>query len=608
MEANNWKTQLLQSRSDPYDHTATTLLLLNGLDTADIAELPQAVLDLDSGWITTRSGRTYPLVSQAQQALHTLYAQDGEPAAGCLDEAVARLKPFEAEAHRRLAGAIWITDEDNLLTLETIGMQEAPILPLRFTFPFSIVERLQANETSVVALRARHVLQTAADWLMEETLPTRKPLIRRVLGLLRQGSLFFLLASTGVSGLNLIHNVLMGRLLSPSDYSQLTFVITLQLLIGLLPSAMQTVVARFSARYYAHEESPLLSALYRFTGRLGWRLGIATTLVILLLSPLIARFFQLDSIWLLLPIIITLPFFVRTGIDRGFLQGLGSYFWLSGAYLGEGVLRLGASVILGYALLAAGRSLDGAIWGLAQSMIVTWFISALALRHYSHTTLPDDADMLREQRKQWLQLGSLTGLVLIGQALITNSDFVLVKNFFSPEDAGLYAAVSVLGRIVYFGALPLTVLLVPLIARRQALNEPTRPILLLLIGGGAVVCTLLIVAAALFAPDILDLLYGTAYVPAASLLAPYALAASLYTLTNLVITYQIALGSGSETGLPILAGGAQIIGVLLFHESLAQVIVIQIGLMGILFGLVLWRTLRTGQSAATAASPAVAHG
>jgi O-antigen/teichoic acid export membrane protein len=278
------------------------------------------------------------------------------------------------------------------------------------------------------------------------------------------------------------------------------------------------------------------------------------------------------------------------GVDRGVLQGVGAYFWLSAAYLLEGLVRLGIGVLLGYALLTVGRSLEGAVWGFVESMLATWFVSWLAVRHFR--TGETHSANSASQRREWLQLGRMTALVLIGQALITNSDFLLVKNFFSSEDAGLYAAVSVLGRIVYFGALPLTILLVPLIARRQALNDPTRPILMMLIGGGAVICGLLIGGAVFFGDRVLSLLYGEAYFPGAALLAPYALAASLYTLTNLVITYQIALGSGGETWMPILAGSAQITGVLLFHDSLEQVILVQIVLMGLLFAIVLWRVLR----------------
>ena len=506
-----------------------------------------------------------------------------------LAAAAQTLQPLEAAAHSRLAGAIWLTDEENKLILEMAGASDAPILPLRFTFPFSIVGELQPNEVSPVAVRSREVLNRAADWLVTETLTPPASLPQRMMGLLRQGSFIFLIVSTGVSGLNLIHNVLMGRLLSPADYSQLTLLITLQLLIGLLPATLQTVVARFGARYHARHDETTLRELLRQARRFSGIAGVAITVGMLVLSPLIIGAFQLRGIGLLVPLLLALPTFILMGADRGILQGVGHYLWLSAAYLTEGVIRLGVGILLGYALIRAGRSLEGAVWGVSQAMLATWFIGWLAVRHIPPA--PTDSPPATIERPAWIQLASLTLLALIGQALITNSDFLMVKNFFTSDEAGLYAAISVLGRIVYFGALPLTVLLVPLIARRQALGEPTRPILTLLLVGGAVICSGLVLGAWLFGAQVLQVLYGNAYLSAVGLLAPYALAASLYTLTNLTITYQIALGQGGETGLPIIAGIAQIALIGLFHQTLLQVIGVQIGLMAVLFVVVLWRVL-----------------
>ncbi len=326
--------------------------MLNGLTIEQIRQLPQSKIDYSRSWLTTHDGDTYPLVSQAQDALASLETETLD--AQALHDALEPLSTHESDAHRRLCGAIWITDPALQLTLETTSIQDTPILPRRFTFPFSIIDRLQVQEVSPVAQSARETLQQAADWLVEQTLTPNVPLSQRVLGLLRQGSLVFLVASTSVSGLNLIHNVIMGRLLSPADYSQLTFIITLQLLIGLLPTALQTVVARFSARYVAQDDQTRLAALQRESRRFGWIVGIGVMVVLIVIAPLLVSVFRLDNVGLLLPVVLAIPFFIRLGADCGLLQGAGAYFWLSGAYLTEGVIRLGVGVLLGYALLRNG--------------------------------------------------------------------------------------------------------------------------------------------------------------------------------------------------------------------------------------------------------------
>ncbi|MDX2141272.1 MAG: hypothetical protein SF123_24520 [Chloroflexota bacterium] len=588
----SWESRWSEAQDSPYNRAALTLLALNGLRADQIAQLSTDNVDLENGWVTTHDGDTLPLVAQSRTALMALEQPLDNSA---LASSVSPYAIYESDALRRLSGALWVTDSDHQLILESVDSDETPVLPLRFTFPFSIAERLRRDDEGEVARRARQVLQTAADWL-ETQMQRRQSPLHSAFALLRQGKLVFLVASTGVSGLNLIHNLLMGRLLSPADYSQLTFIITLQLLIGLLPATLQTLMARFSARYEARQEYASVRLLHRTTLRLGWVGGAAVALLLVMLAQPLAALFQISDAALLLPVALALPFFIVTGADRGLLQGSGRYFWLSGAYLGEGLIRLGISVLLGYGLVSAGRSLEGAVWGLAQSMLVTWFIAWVAVRLVRHSQSVLTPEAVHAERKSWLQLATITLMALVGQVLITNSDFILVKNFFSPDEAGLYAAISVLGRIVYFGALPLTILLIPLIAQNQALGKPTRPIFMLLIGGGAVVCTVLVAVSALFAPHILRLMYGTAYEAAAALLAPYALAASLYTLTNLAITYQIALGKSGESWMPLLAAVVQIALLLVFHDTLTQVVLVQIVLMGILFAVVIWRVLQSGQS------------
>ena len=40
----------------------------------------------------------------------------------------------------------------------------------------------------------------------------------------------------------------------------------------------------------------------------------------------------------------------------------------------------------------------------------------------------------------------------VGQVIISNIDILMVKHFFRPDVAGLYAAIALVGRLLYFGA------------------------------------------------------------------------------------------------------------------------------------------------------------
>lgn len=584
----DWPRLHQQAQHKPHLAAVLALVGYTGLSIGQLFALEEQDVCLEAGWV--HAGQAYyPLVQQAKALLRQHDWYQAVQAAAALPEALNVFDFDEVDAHADLVRAIWHSTEEGQILSEMSIYADMPAMPLSITYPFSVVDRIDPVSDPNMLEQSRATLQVAVDWLLLGEKPTSTLTFpwQKVL----DGKFVFLIASTGVSGLNLLHNLVMGRLLRPEDYGQLTFFITLLLIVGLIPTAMQTVAARYGASYAVTQDDNALGRLLRYGRRWGLFVGLTIMGFVLLLQQPLAALFQIDNAALFWPVALGIPFFLMTGTDRGILQSRSQYYWLSAAYVAEGTIRLGLGVLLALALLDAGRALDGAVWAVGQSLLVTWAIAWVGLRATSKLTQTDEI-ALTEESLGWRKLFALTGLALLGQALITNSDFLLVKNYFDTFEAGLYAAVSVVGRIVYFGTLPITIIMVPMIARKQALGESTRTLFNLLIGGGAVLCLGLIGASVLFAPQILSLLYGDAYLDAASLLPPYTVAASLFVMTNLMVTYRIALGEGSETWMPLAAGVAQIIGIVLFHDSLLHVITVQVVVMSVLLAGVAWRARR----------------
>ena len=98
-----------------------------------------------------------------------------------------------------------------------------------------------------------------------------------------------------------------------------------------------------------------------------------------------------------------------------------------------------------------------------------------------------------------------------------------------------------------------------------------------------------IVLLTLFVPEwVVSILFGDKYLSIANLLWFYALATTLYAMGNVVINYRLSLGMGRETGFAIAAGIAQVLGIIFFHQSLAQVVYVQVIVMATLFLALMW--------------------
>ena len=579
-----WSTAWQEAQHDVALQAALILLAFNGIPLDELKTLTWDQVDIESGWLQTQDA-AYPLVTQSITALSNLPQTDD--ALIIIDaNAFLRMEALEIDerdSQRRLAGAIWFTSREGQDIMQLTGESTDPILPLRFTFPFSVVEALKERHDTEVGRDSIRTLQAAADWLEENTAQIAEPLtFQKIKSLLLQGTIVFAIANLGVNGLNFFHNLVMGRLLSPQQYGELSLIITLQLILSLVPNGIQTVSSRFGAAYVAKERYSILATLHTRGRRFALPLGIATGFGLLLFASPLSHLFNISEWTLFVPIALATPFFFSMGIERGVLQATDNYYWLAAAYLSEALIRLGLGVVLVLALDGSGGKLDGAVWAVGQAMVVTWFVAWLGMRF---VTFPEAEENL-EEWQQWWSLFRLTTLGLIGQMVITNSDFLLVKSLFDPTTSGQYAAVTVLGRMVYFGVLPLSILVVPRVSRQQALGESTVPTLMLLMGGGAAVCSGIILVSTFFPTLILSLLYGDAYTDVANLLPIYTVAAALFVMANLMLMYRIALGRGAEMWLPAAGGVLQIIGILAFHNTLQQVIFVQIAVMALLLILV----------------------
>jgi O-antigen/teichoic acid export membrane protein len=172
-----------------------------------------------------------------------------------------------------------------------------------------------------------------------------------------------------------------------------------------------------------------------------------------------------------------------------------------------------------------------------------------------------------------------------GQVLINNVDILLVKLFFSPEDAGLYAAVALFGRLLYYSSWAIITAMFPVSAGIETEGKGSRvlltPFLLVLGMSVAFVIMLLVV------PNFLvTLVFGESFVRAGSLLALYATATALYSLSVVLITYEMSRKIANTGWLQLVMGGVIVLSISVLHQSLRQVILIQIVVMIVLLATV----------------------
>ena len=374
-----------------------------------------------------------------------------------------------------------------------------------------------------------------------------------------------------VNGGNYLYNLLLGRLLGPEAFAEAALLITLLLVLSFVGMTFQLATTKFAVLYTGETWTIFKNTMYRYAIVFG---AISGALIILF-SKSLQAIFQAQNHWMFIIFAIAVPLYFVMSVNRGRFQGRQEFGKLAGTYQTEMWSRL----LLTFALLyfvPLQPSLLIAI-GIALSFVFGFIPSSLKeVRIFAQSKLAPS-----ELKKVWVFIGLTAGYEFT-QIIINNSDILLVKHFFNATEAGLYASLALIGRVVYFVAWMFVMLLLPTVVQKKKDGEATAPVLfkyILLIGALA----LSIILACYFVPElIITLMFGDAYVTMAPLLWQYALATSLFAISNIFAYYFLSLDQYIPVILSGLLGMSQIVLIIIYHSSLAVVVQVQIALMLVL--------------------------
>ena len=385
---------------------------------------------------------------------------------------------------------------------------------------------------------------------------------------LYRNSLIFFIGSFVASFLGYLYHLAMGRLLVPSDYGIVASLLTVFLLLSVITTTILTVVMKYTAKYQAQNRLAAINCISRRMGLYALILGGIVTGTFIICSRWLSNFLNIDSVFPILAISGVFIFVFTTAVFRGILQGLQRFKALSATL----VIEAGVKLLTGIALVLLGFYVLGAVAALVLAaamglLSARWFVR----RWRQKNNVKGEAEI----DLRGMLIYSIPVLVfLLITTLLYNVDMIMVKHYFAGVDAGYYAALSQLGKIIVFGTVAIAGVMFPMVAQKFEKREEFRGVLWRAIG---IVSLLSIIAVAIYflAPNfVIGLLYGSEYLSVASLLGYIAIFMGLYSIINVLVQFFMSIKNYGAL-YPLIAGSiAQIILIVLFHESLFQVILV----------------------------------
>lgn len=355
-----------------------------------------------------------------------------------------------------------------------------------------------------------------------------------------------LIGAASLAGIVLNYAFLLvaGRALGAGAYGALAALLGLLTVVLLPAGALQLAVSREVSRQIASGDVMGADAFVRALVRLAARATLPVVAASLVLSYPLARLLDIPTGPVALAAI-GLSAALLTPVAIGAIQGFQRFRALAAMYFLPFALRL---LLLG-AAVGVGLRLGGAVLaivvGTVGSTLVALAIIREPVRRAAGVATPAVAPFLR-------YLGPVL-VGLLGIAILTNLDVLIVKARFSSGDAGDYAAASAFAKVAFF--LPATILsvLFPRTAARQARGEQTEDILGRALLVTAAFCSLLALFYAAAGRGLVVTTYGSEFVEGGKITGAFALAMGLYSLVNILVGYHL---SRSETRFAWIVAGA----------------------------------------------------
>jgi O-antigen/teichoic acid export membrane protein len=371
-----------------------------------------------------------------------------------------------------------------------------------------------------------------------------------------------LVGSVLVAGINFGFNASMARLLGPALFAQVAAVVTLLMLASAVSLSFQMVCAKFVAR---NESTFGKLAVFHGLRKRAWIVGIAIAVGLTLAQKPVAAYLQMPNSWVLAVFALGMAFYTPLGVKRGSMQGLCEFGALSRNYILEAGSKLACAILL----VELGYGVMGAVGAISASILAAVLIPS--------PTAQDDAGSKTLIPASFRE-GMQAIVFFVGQVVINNIDVILVKHFFAAEQAGLYAAVALVGRVLYFAAWSIVSAMFPISAASKE-GENKVHVLLLPFMIVLLMSVTFVVVLALFPGFIIHLVVGEGFHYAAPFLSLYATATGLYALSVVLMTYEMSRKIANTGWVQLIFSGALVLLIYMLHSSLRQVIVVQIVLM-----------------------------
>lgn len=374
---------------------------------------------------------------------------------------------------------------------------------------------------------------------------------------------------------NFLFNLFMVRNLTPVDYGVLVGLIAIITLLAQMADSITPFVVNYAAIYFAVGELGKAKTLFFKILKLSIAIGIVVLLVFVVFASPIGSFLKIQNPTNIMIAGLCIFFGFLSTLNRAFLQAKLAFIYLAIIVFVASFIKF----LSGVFFIGQGLGVQGALFAFILAFFIPYLISFIPLKQLLHRSQLKEKIELRKMMK--FGIGSVISVFAV-TAFVT-TDILLVKHFFSPSLAGLYAGMTIVGKIVYFFSAPIGSVMFPLIVQKYAKKQNYHTdfrLALVLIG----LPSILLTSVYFLLPDLVIqfVMKRDEYLTAAPYIGFVGIFFTFYSLITVMVNFFLSIQK-TYIFLPVLVFALlQGVGIWFLHDSLMQVLTVSMLASGLL--------------------------
>ncbi len=326
----------------------------------------------------------------------------------------------------------------------------------------------------------------------------------------------------------LIHN------LRVADYGIYASLVSLITLFYIPSQSLSTIIVRFATDYISKKETGKAAQFYKTSFLFMTVVSVLILIVFLLCSSQIGMFFHITDKTLLILSGLSLALGYLSIVNNAYVMSFLRFGFQSLLQALPGLVKLAGIGFFFFIGFSVFNSMAAVLLAFALPFIIS-FIPVLPL-------LKVNAQKITINFGEIVSYAVPAALTTLTLSSFTSSDVLLVKHFFPSHEAGLYAGLSLIGRVIFYFTGQIPLVMFPLIIKHYNEGKKFQNLLyiaLLIVGIPALAITLFYFIFPSF--TVKFFLGKKEYMQIAGLLGFMGIFASIFSITNVFVNFFLSL-------------------------------------------------------------------